>query len=128
MGLEECGAIFLLLLQVQRAAQLASQLSTVQNSTLQQKEDLSQSESRVSELNTKYHESITHLRFKLSTAMQDEAVLLEKWKGQSQQLADIKLSLSADKACTRPLLLLLHLCSTFFASFTFSFFSIYDLF
>jgi hypothetical protein len=89
-------------MQVQLATQLSSQLSAFQDSILQQKESLCQSEKDVNLLNAKYHDTINDLRLKLSTAMQNEASLLEKWKGQSQQLADIKLSLGNDKACFHP--------------------------
>jgi hypothetical protein len=76
-------------------------------------------------LNAKYRDTINDLRSKLSTAMQNEAALLEKWKGQSQQLADIKLSLASDKVFPPFFFFLFSHCLFFVFCVLFLFFYIY---
>lgn len=75
--------------QAKQVELLTSQLSSMQSAILQQKESLPQAEKVLNELKIKYHNAMDSLRSKLSTAMGDEASLLEKWRGQRPELPKI---------------------------------------
>lgn len=77
--------------------QLTQQVTTTKTAMLRQRDLLSDAESHIHAWSKKYQDTVHDLHSKLSEAMQNEANLVEKWKGQSQLLADIKLALSTSQ-------------------------------
>lgn len=77
--------------------QLTQQLTTTKNAMLRQRELLVDAENQIRAWSKKYQDTVQELHSKLSEAMQNEATLIEKWKGQSQVLADIKTALDTSK-------------------------------